>query len=494
MAGNGCQTHAGILKPGDGTLTDIAKQKFIKETKEMMKYGSENLPTPPDFPCGPAVQPVEHADLLDLENEERFPEFHQNILKSYERIAQKLDLPSDFKFLPLCDPVALGTKFNVKLRLKFIGEFIPFLSPALPLVALKMKKMPPIELAGKFPDIPAVPPPIPKFDLPPNIEVPDFFTFSDFNIAFSTGIPKFIASLALKTPELALKLVSPPDLFSSICDAAFQSNLFGEIKPESTTLVAATKVLTQKVVEMSFIAAVGTTLGSAPGGLVGGIGRYRGYVPPVDEGEDPAEDPRDLAVEFARTMDGVSYSSDKDKYAQNLFYKEYDDGNEKAKQKTYGYAAKASSCGLFVRACFFNAHAEEAFFVHEYQVGTAISGLYQIAKDKNALIPFTTKHFPSLRRGDAIIVSELSDFSDAHVLLVEEDYSGGFDGPIQGIEGGLPDSGNDNRPTAIESNVYDILRVIDGRVKTGKSQGIASPPRTIIALIDCDKVVKKIEA
>ena len=52
MAGNGCQTHAGILKQGEGTLTDIAKKKFIKEVKQEMVYGTENVPEPPLFPCG----------------------------------------------------------------------------------------------------------------------------------------------------------------------------------------------------------------------------------------------------------------------------------------------------------------------------------------------------------------------------------------------------------------------------------------------------------
>jgi len=490
MAGNGCQTHAGILKPNDGTLTEIAKKKFIKEVKEEMIYGSDNLPEAPLFPCGESIPPIEYAHLLNIEDEKKFPEFHKNALGAYQNIAQKLDLASDYKFLPVCCPVSLGLKLGVRFRLKFIKGFLPYMGPALPLLALKMKVLPPVKLAAQFPTIPSVEPPFPKFDIPPNIKVPDYFTFADYTMSYSLGIPKLLATLAAKTPELALKLVNPPELFKGICQTAFDSRLFGDIEPKSTTQLATTKVLTRKVVEMTFIAAVGTTLGSSPGGLTGGIGTYLGYVPPDPEDEDPADDPRMLIVQFANSMAGVSYSSDKDTYASNLFYKEYDVGDPASKQRTYGFAKFASSCGLFARACYYRAGAQEPFFTEEYQVGTAISGLISLAQAKGALIPFSKDNFPRLRAGDSIIVSESPDTSDAHVMVVTSDYGGGLGGPIYGVEGGIPDYGNNNASTSIAVGNYDILGIIDGKLKTGKSQGLVSPAKSILAIIEGEKIVR----
>ena len=304
--GPGCCVDSGIITE-DCKLTPKAKKKFIQDVKDELLYGTDNLPLPPLFPCGPPVPPNPFADLLELENEEKFPEFHKNILGSYEKIACELNLQSDCKLLPICCPIALGFKLGVKIKIpNFPGGFVPFMIPNAPLLALKMKVMPPPKLIKKFPDIPVIPPPIPKFDIPPDIKFPDFSTFFDFTTSFSLGIPKLLGDIVLQMPKLALKMPNLPDVFKAICEIAHESKLFGDISPGSVTEIVAVKVLTRKIVEMTFITAVGTTLGSAPGGLTGGIGRLLEYEPPEDTQEEEPQSIRDKIVQAAEECVNLS--------------------------------------------------------------------------------------------------------------------------------------------------------------------------------------------
>lgn len=486
MAGDGCQTHAGILKPNEGTLTPIAKKKFIQAVKDELMFGTDNLPGPVLFPCGDAVPPNPFAGLLDLEDETKFPEFHKNILGNYEKIAQALDLKSNFTLLPICCPVSLGFKLGANIHINFPKGFIPFFSPALPLLALKMKLMPPIKLATKFPSLLGIPPKPPNLSLP-TFDPKLFVDLFNFNISFITGIPKLLLNIIAQIPQLALKIPSLPELFKLICKISFDSKLFGDISSDSLVEVVSTKVLTTKVVEMIMICAVGSTLGSSPGGLTGGIGKFLGYTPPPEPDADPDDPVRSKIINFSNTCDGLAFSKDKDDYAQKLFYKEYDDGSESKKNRAYNAASAASSCGLFVRACYFNGGAEESFFTDEYQDGTAINGLLAIAKKKDALIPFSNRDFPALKKGDALLIANASNASDAHVLLVHDDYGGGLGGPIVGVEGGQNDSRNSNRPTAIGTGTYDILSVVNGRVSAGQTNGIS--PKAIIGIFDGEKMV-----
>jgi hypothetical protein len=490
----GCQYHAGVID-ADGKLKKKAKTKFIQECKEELVFGTENLPTPQLFPCGPKLQPIQFAELLDLENESKFPEFHNNILGTYEKIANTLNLASDLKFLPICCPVSLGLKLGVNLKLKFPLEFIPFIFPNLPDLAVKLDIIPPIELALKFPTLPSIPPPLPKFDIPPDIKIPDFSTFFDFTFAFSVGIPKLLADIALDIPNLILKLPNLPELFGSLCDLAFKSNIFGDVMPISTTQIVAIKVLTKRVVEMSFIAAVGTTLGSSPGGITGGTGRYLGYEPPGEESDDYEESVRDKIVNYAYSCAGLSWGLNAEKYAQKILYTEYGDGTPKNKNRNdYDYdervvgsagaiqkCSEASSCGMFARACLWAAGASYVFeyngmpllskvplqdptvkyfynfYSDEYRVlpggGIAIAGLIQSAQKKGAIYPYTKGDLPPLKRGDVIIIHNPEKNGTDHAIVVVEDYiPGSFN--LKTVEGGQQDASNKNKPTGISMKEY----------------------------------------
>lgn len=491
----GCQYHAGVID-SSGKLKNKPKQKFIQECKDELTFGTDNLPIPPLFPCGPKLQPVKYANLLDLENEEKFPEFHSNILGTYEKIANILNLQSDFKFLPICCPVSLAFKLGINLKLKFPGDFIAFIFPNLPELALKLELIPPIELALKFPTIPTIPPPIPQFEIPPNIKFPDFNTFFDFSYAFSIGIPKFLAELVLEIPRLILKLPNLPELFSFVCDMAFKSNIFGDIKPTSITQIAAVKVLTRKVVEMTLISAVGTTLGSSPAGLTGNLGRYLEYEPPFDESETAEISIRTRIVNYAISCAGLSWGKNKEEYSQKLLYTEYGDGTPKniipaapdydprviGAQATIQKCSLASSCGMFARACLFAAGASYIFeyqgrpllskvptkdpnvklfynfYSDEYRVlpggGIAIAGLIQSAQKKNALYNYNGKgDLPPIKKGDIIIIHNPNQNGSDHAIVVIEDYIQGSLN-LKTVEGGQIDEDNKNRPTAIWKKEY----------------------------------------
>lgn len=483
--GKGCQFHAGIIDD-DCKLTLAAKNKFIKEVKEELRYGTENLPIPRLFPCGDPVPPNPNADLLDLENEEKFPEFHKNMLGSFEKIACYMNMASDFKLLPIADPIALGAKLGVDISIpNFPKGFIPFMIPNPPLLALKMKVMPPPKLIKKFPTIPASPPPIPDFELPPKIEVPKFSTFFDFSFAYTVGIPKLLANLVAQLPKLVLKLPNLPGVFEAVCDIAFQSKIFGDIKPESTTEIVSVKALTTRVVEMAFISAVGTTIGAASGGIVGGIGRFLGYTPPDEEGGELPQNTRDLIMQYAEDCIGLSWGGDEftqDQYAQRLLPVEYgggeayngttqDDRRAVGKDATIAKLKTASSCGIFVRACMYAAGASYVFdskvdtslqdpkvklyydfFKDQYPPGFALAGLADAARAKNAIIPYSGGDLPSLQKGDVIIVEVRNQRGREHCMLISDDYIPGTFS-LSTIEGGQFDE-NSGEPTAIKRRTY----------------------------------------
>jgi hypothetical protein len=521
--GPGCQVDAGIIDE-QCKLTPKAKKKFIQQVKDELLFGTDNLPVPPLFPCGDPVPPNPFADLLDLENEQKFPDFHKNILGSYQKIACALNLKSDFKLLPICCPISLAFKLGVNIKIDFPSGFIPFMIPNPPLLALKLKIMPPPKLIAKFPGLPAIPPPLPKFDIPPAIKIPDFKTLFDFSLAFALGIPKFLAELVLQIPKLALKLPNLPELFKLICDIAFKSNLFGSILPDSIVQIVTTKVLITKVVEMVFIAAIGTTLGSSPGGITGGVGKFLGYDPPPEEPEDPSPTIRDKIIEHADRLIDTGYgqgSSKQDTYAQNLLLVEYSEpqqpsppGDKRAlgKAKTLAILKETSSCGLVARACLANAGASYVynnkvdtskqdpsvnlyydFFLDRYQTGTAIAGIYGAAKAKGALIPYTSGDLPALKKGDIIIVEARGNPGKEHVIVLYKDYNPGSL-TMTTVEGGQPDSGNGGKPTMVRKKEYiNSKTVTKGSDKysmyIAANNQIYIAGRTVLALIDSEKLV-----
>lgn len=506
----GCLYHAGILET-DETLTQRAKDLFVEDVKKELTLGSEGYT--PIFPCGPKVEPNPHAALLELENEEKFPDFHAQILKGqYEKIAAALNLRGGFTILPICDPLAFAAALgiDVKLDIEFPDGFLQYLIPNLPKLAIDLDVMPPIKLAAKFPGILKLPPELPvSFSIPP-IPKPAFGFDPGLNIdlLFPLKLPKLILNLLGQIPNLILDL---PNMPAAVCNIVFKSGLFNAI-PTAGVRIVAYKVLVRKLSEMLMILTTGKIVGSSPAGITGGMGKKLGYQPPVVEQTSKKSSVRDKIVGYAEECVDLSWGNKEktedgtiqEQYAQRLLYTEYGDGSRKdnldrndpsydprviGRKKTIEKVSEASSCGMFVRACaaaggasYVFKYAGEPllnknqkinryydFFTDEYRLingqGVAIGAIIQAAKTKNAIIQKKKGDLPALKKGDIIITYDPKVSNREHAILLAKDYKpGSFQ--LTTIEGGQPDDKNKGRPTAIRKKIYKETSNPDFQNKT----------------------------
>ncbi len=494
----GVQYHAGIVKANE-TLTQRAKDLFIEDVKKELLLGSDGFT--PVFPCGPKINPNPFAELLDLENEEKYPDFHKNVLKGqYEKIAAAMNLRGGFMILPICDPFALAANLDIDLDIdvEFPDGFLEYLIPNLPKLAVDLDIMPPPKLAAKFPSLLTLPPEIPDFKIPPipNPQL-DFSPGLNVDLQFALKLPALILKLIVQIPGLIIDL---PGLPSAICKIIFDSGLFSII-PEATVRIVAYKVLLRKISEMTMIIAVGKVVGSSPQGITGGLGRKLGYDPPTDAQRKKPKNVRDKIIKYAKDCADLSWGDKgshedggtiREAYVQRLLYTEYGDGKRKdnldrddperddrviGKKAAIDKASTASSCGMFARACAFAGGATYVFkyrgeplinkndkigrwydfFTDEYRLvngsGIAISALIQAAKAKDAEIEKQKNDLPPVKKGDIIIVYDPKRNGREHVMVVGKDYDvGSYE--LVTYEGGQPDPKNKGRPTAVKKKSY----------------------------------------
>lgn len=494
MAKNGCLDDVGILD-GNGKLTEKAKNTFIEEVQDIIKYGTKNIPAEvkPLFSAGIEIPPNPNPEAIpDLKNKTIFSAFHKNYIGRYEKIANDLNVSSNFSLLPaIADPIALaGSAFGVELPpLDFPGGFIPYFSGLLPqkllldlvdagkteflkpdgLVKLVDKlielKAPPIPPTPVLPVItpPApipglVPPPLPSSELPdgkiplpsgipqlPEIPLPPqavLSTLAAKEFAAFTNVPKLLLQIIGKIPSLVAKLANIPAIMEEICKLTVESGILGDIKRTSSIELAASIVLSRKISEMLFTAAMGSTIGSAPGSATTGVtqktsgpNEFRRYKskPKKEATKALPLTPAQKANQRALGLAGSSYGdpSERSRYTQGLFiiesvlakydsstiniygealadgdaYKDEEIKNAKRigrlpDQETSLRAtpiksssgfidfvetdvAEQSSCGLFVRSCLTAAGCNNYFFLSLYAKGQAIQILLNIGLMRN---------------------------------------------------------------------------------------------------------------
>ena len=493
MAKNGCLDDVGILD-GNGKLTEKAKNTFIEEVQDIIKYGTKNIPAEvkPLFSAGIEIPPNPNPEAIpDLKNKTIFSAFHKNYIGRYEKIANDLNVSSNFSLLPaIADPIALaGSAFGVELPpLDFPGGFIPYFSGLLPqkllldlvdagkteflkpdgLVKLVDKlielKAPPIPPPPVLPVItpPApipglVPPPLPSSELPdgkiplpsgipqlPEIPLPPqavLSTLAAKEFAAFTNVPKLLLQIIGKIPSLVAKLANIPAIMEEICKLTVESGILGDIKHTSSIELAASIVLSRKISEMLFTAAMGSTIGSAPGSATTGVtqktsgpNEFRRYKskPKKEATKAPELTPAQKANQRALGLAGSSYGdpSERSRYTQGLFIIEsvlakYDPSTiniyGETREDGEGYTeenilnakkasflmtdaklratpirsssgfinfvendvAKQSSCGLFVRSCLAAAGCNNYFFLSLYAKGQAIQILLNIGFMRN---------------------------------------------------------------------------------------------------------------
>jgi hypothetical protein len=361
----GCMVHVGILTD-DKKLTEKAKQKFINEVKDILKYGTDAIPekTKPKFECGGSLppDPFSAEALKDLEDEKKFPDFHKNVLGTYEKIANSLDSEGNFSILPIADPIALAGKFQTELpALSFPDGYAPYFTGLLvPKMAADLVKsgksefILPVKLAAKLPNLASVPQP-PAFEIPPKLPLPPSVTISassptpclekvppvipqnalstlaTINQAAAEGIPKLIAQVIAKMPGIVAKLPNITDAVAEICGLVRDSGIFGEIKDSSTTQKAATIVLSRKTSECILINAMANTVGSSPGSATSAVAVKISGNGPEQNSYGPLEKPPvtipvgkpapvQRALQRARELDGASWGTQTYNYTTGLFY------------------------------------------------------------------------------------------------------------------------------------------------------------------------------
>jgi hypothetical protein len=506
MAKIGCLDHVGILDE-NGKLTEKAKNTFIEEVQDIIKYGTKNIPpeVKPLFSAGIEIPPNPNPEAIpDLKNKTIFSAFHKNYIGRYEKIANDLNVSSNFSLLPaIADPIALaGSAFGVELpALDFPGGFVPYFSGLLPqkllldlidagkteflkpdglvklvdkLVELKAPPIPPVPVLPVItPPAPIpglVPPPLsspdltdakipspggipeiqlqlPEISIPPNPEIPlppqaVLSTLAAKELAAFTNIPKLLLQIIAKIPSLVAKLANIPAIMEEICKLVIESGVLGDIKPTSSIELAASIVLSRKISEMLLTAAMGSTIGSAPGSATTGVtqktsgpNEFRRYKskPKKEATKAPKLTPAQKANQRAIGLAGSSYgdSAERSRYTQGLFIIEsvlakfdaksiniYGEGVEEgnayspeeiknAKRikklpdqptrlratpvlSTSGFinfvetdVANQSSCGLFVRSCISAGGCNNYFFLGLYAKGQAIQILLNIGLMRN---------------------------------------------------------------------------------------------------------------
>lgn len=292
MPEKGCMQHAGILDDEE-KLTPAAKAKIIKRIQESGEKGFSNVSK---FPCGfgKDIPPTPGLVPQDLHNEEKYPDFHKDILGTYEKIAQNFNIsPSPALPFPFCDPAALGLKLGIEVPAFPIVD-IPTLTPIDLLMMLKMKEfeIPNLMHAFTIPD-PSLPnlgldlpvPKIPTLDIkinnPFDLRFQQKFEFDGWQFALPTKIFEF--AIGLLDPgnfDFLIKIAT-----GDICplvDKIAQGEVFGPTPPGASMKKIVAGDMTTFSGECGSIAAVATAVGTSEGGPTGQMGKKFGYKEAVE--------------------------------------------------------------------------------------------------------------------------------------------------------------------------------------------------------------------
>jgi hypothetical protein len=284
------QVAANVLEDKNGNLviTDVARAVFVKRTKDALINGELGLP----FPCGEKLQTLDAAKDLDLDDRDKFPDFHNFWIDGlYTGIAKAINtVPSQF-MIPIFDPLALAIALKLPApKLSFPSVTMSLAAP-IPL-ALKLIGIKPLDLPLKIPEmlklINIEPPKIPALDI----------KFPDINLVYPWGAFQIQAMLNLAIPlgfaKLLLNLATPsfwaplsfPALFELGCktftdsiSAPFSTatDADGETVTPPLTGLAAARALASVTSDCAIFAATGCVVGA--GFIVQKEAEMQGYVP-----------------------------------------------------------------------------------------------------------------------------------------------------------------------------------------------------------------------
>jgi hypothetical protein len=160
--------------------------------------------------------------------------------------------------------------------------------------------------------------------------------------------------------------------------------------------------------------------------------------------------------------------------------------NAQMTEKAYRNAKVISSCVLFVRACLWRGGAQGAFFTKPFQDTGSMQKLMAAVDEKGASIPFDKANMPALSKGDIVITGNPFLHGSEKSFVLTADFAGGMLKRADGTEAGVPDSRNNNRPTAIEGASYVFFPTTKGNVAAGR---LIKDSLTVLRIIDAKKMV-----
>ena len=368
--------ECGILQVVEGkkVLTEQAKNNFLETVQNILEYGSDGIPEDKKpFLQSQIKIPPGQQPIPDLKDEKIFKDFHERYLGRYQKVANDLDVDSNYSIPPIVDPISIASSaFNTQLPDPgFPDGFLKYFSPEGPAVLLgdlinagvtdlasptglatlmnailekvKPPQIPNVQIPDILPptppvidftipelpetsEIPQIPgveftlptlplPPLPTPPAPPQVSLS---TVSAKELAIVQNLPKLLADIISKVPALISKIANPKELMDTVISSVLESGVMGDSKPTSTIEQAADAVLATKIAEMTLTASLASTIGSGPGSLTTSITQmtsgprptFRYISPPIPKVKPPPDlTPRQKAVYFANGIGDARYSN-----------------------------------------------------------------------------------------------------------------------------------------------------------------------------------------
>lgn len=401
----GATQAIGILDANE-KLAEKAWLNFVQEVKDELNGIDAGI-----LPCNDPLITVPYADLMDLENKEKFPTFHEIWRNLYEAIAKALNVDNNFSIAPIFDPLAVICQLKIPLPDIEFGLFLP--SPDF----LIQLDIPPIDIPLKLLELPIkIPPELPSF----NFKLPDISLDLIFNLKLDLpNLGKMFLDLALALPKLLLDLVLKvllilpklPDVGAFFCAIykEIKDSLFSALQVDilkNFVHAAALKVMIKKIAEMLSAAMISLTVGAAscfdadgnptPAGIAGLLGTAYGYFPPKQKKSGGGGSKPDRMKKAANDSVGSSYAitsvkitkqdgseetvndgTSRKKYVDFLFAK--DEQSDRIK-----FGESVPSTGPFIAALLRAGESKESVAVDPY--ATVISKFTQPDKTEQFIV------------------------------------------------------------------------------------------------------------
>lgn len=274
----GCLHSAGALQ--DGKLSENCYNRIIDDIKKAGELGFGEVSM---FPCdtGTKLGPCPGLVPQDLERKDLYPEFHSDIMGTFEKVALALDVKGNMlqAIFPFWDPFAMAMKLNIEMPSFNILD-LPSITP--PELAAKLNLQLPdlLQLPFKLPGVPALPA-IPEIPFPDyNLMVdfpPGLHARFDFNLWW-TKLIDFVLQMCVPDLGIVMPLFSVPPSPCSFIEKVVQAQLFGPAEPGDLAKVIALQELATFTGQCVSIVVPSQIIGDGgPLGLTGTTGAAYGW-------------------------------------------------------------------------------------------------------------------------------------------------------------------------------------------------------------------------